>query len=104
MASDEPIRVRRRLLDAEPRGLVLIGLLVLGAALELALLLAWQRNADWGFSGGVYADSAREFLHGLVPYRDFAAAQPPPAFLFGALLLAVGDTAHCTSGWEPSSW
>ena len=63
----------------------------LAALVELALLIAWQRNGYWGFSGGVYADSSRELLHGLTPYRDFAAAQPPPVFLVGALLLAISD-------------
>jgi hypothetical protein len=63
-----------------------------GGVLELALLLAWQRNAYWSFSDGVYALTAREFLHGLAPYRDVATAQPPPVFLVGALLLAVSDT------------
>lgn len=59
--------------------------------LEMALLLWWQGNAYWNFSDGVYALSSREFLHGVVPYHDFAAAQPPPVFLFGTLLLAVSD-------------
>lgn len=72
------------------RAPVLLGLAV--GVLEVALLMAWQRNAYWSFSDGVYALSAREFLHGLVPYRDFAAAQPPPVFLVGALLLAISDT------------
>jgi len=55
----------------------------LAALVELALLIAWQRNGYWGFSGGVYADSSRELLHGLTPYRDFVAAQPPPVFVVG---------------------
>ncbi len=71
----------------------LVFALVLLAVVELALLAAWQRNGYWEFSDGVYAVSAREFLHGLVPYRDFAAAQPPPVYLAGALLLAVYDGA-----------
>jgi hypothetical protein len=61
------------------------------ALVELALLVAWQRNGFWDFSDGVYALSARELLHGLTPYRDFAAAQPPPVYLFGALVLAIHD-------------
>ena len=64
-----------------------------GAALvlELVLLAVWQRNGYWDFSDGVYAERAREFLHGLVPYRDFAAAQPPLVFLVGVVLLAIHD-------------
>lgn len=68
-----------------------VALLVVGGLLELGLLALWQRNGYWDFSDGVYAQSAREFLHGLVPYRDFAAAQPPPVYLVGVALLAVHD-------------
>jgi hypothetical protein len=60
-------------------------------ALELALLAAWQRNGYWEFSDGVYAETARVFLHGQRLYSDVAAAQPPPVYLFGALLLAIHD-------------
>lgn len=70
---------------------VAIALVVIGLVAELALLAAWQRNGYWDFSDGVYAQSAREFLHGLVPYRDFAAAQPPGVYLVGVALLAVHD-------------
>lgn len=59
--------------------------------LEFVLLAVWQRNGYWDFSDGVYAQSAREFLHGLVPYRDFATAQPPFLFLVGVVLLAIHD-------------
>ena len=62
-----------------------------GLVLELVLLAVWQRNGYWDFSDGVYAQSAREFLHGLVPYRDFAGAQPPLVFLVGVVLLAIHD-------------
>lgn len=67
--------------------------LLLGAAaiVEFILLAAWQRNGYWEFSDGVYLLSGREFLHGLVPYRDFAAAQPPPVYLVGAGLLWIHD-------------
>jgi hypothetical protein len=68
-----------------------VGVAVALGLAELGLLAAWQRNGYWDFSDGVYADSARELLHGLAPYRAFAAAQPPPVYLFGALLLAVHD-------------
>lgn len=62
-----------------------------GLVVELVLLAVWQRNGYWEFSDGVYAQSAREFLQGLVPYRDFAAGQPPLVFLVGVVLLAVHD-------------
>jgi hypothetical protein len=68
-----------------------LALAVVVGLVEGGILLAWQRNAYWSFSDGVYALSARELLHGTVPYRDFAAAQPPPVFLAGAALLAVRD-------------
>ncbi len=67
------------------------GLVVAGLVVEFALLAAWQRNGYWGFSDGVYAVSAREWLGGLVPYRAFAAAQPPPVYLVGMSLLAIHD-------------
>lgn len=68
-----------------------LALLALGGVVELVLLAAWQRNGYWNFSDGVYAQSARELLHGALPYRDFAASQPPPVYLVGTLLLAVHD-------------
>ena len=58
---------------------------------EFALIALWQRNGYWEFSDGVYLLSGREFLHGLIPYRDFAAAQPPGVYLVGAGLLWVHD-------------
>lgn len=63
----------------------------LAAVVEFVLLALWQRNGYWDFSDGVYLLSGRQFLHGLVPYRDFAAAQPPPVYLVGAGLLWVHD-------------
>jgi hypothetical protein len=60
-------------------------------AVELALLAVWQRNGYWDFSDGVYADTARALLGGQRLYRDIAAAQPPPVYLVGALLLAIHD-------------
>ena len=62
-----------------------------GFVVELVLLAVWQRNGYWEFSDGVYAQSAREFLHGIMPYRDFAAGQPPLVFLLGVGLLAIHD-------------
>lgn len=62
-----------------------------GLVLELVLLAVWQRNGYWDFSDGVYAESSREFLHGMVPYRDFAIAQPPLVYLVGVVLLAIHD-------------
>ncbi len=66
-------------------------LAVAGVVVELVLLAIWQRNGYWDYSDGVYSLSAREFLHGLVPYRDFAAAQPPPVYLVGLAFLWVHD-------------
>jgi hypothetical protein len=65
--------------------------LVIAVVVEFVLLALWQRNAYWDTSDGVYLLSGREFLHGLVPYRDFAAAQPPPVYLVGAGLLWIHD-------------
>jgi hypothetical protein len=70
---------------------MVVALLLVGAVVEFVLLAVWQRNGYWDFSDGVYALSARELLHGLAPYRDFAAAQPPPVYVAGAVLLAVHD-------------
>jgi hypothetical protein len=91
-ASGSAVPVDRRH-DNRPTALSarFVGLALLGGLAELALLALWQRNGYWDFSDGVYAASARQLLHGLAPYRDFAAAQPPPVYLFGALLLAVHD-------------
>lgn len=70
---------------------LLVALAIVGGLVEFGLLAVWQRNGYWDFSDGVYAASARELLHGLAPYRDFAAAQPPLVYLFGTVLLAVHD-------------
>jgi hypothetical protein len=59
----------------------------------LALLHAWQRDAYWEYSDGVYALTGRLVLHGAALYRDVAAAQPPPVYYAGAGLLGVfGDS------------
>jgi hypothetical protein len=75
----------------------LVVLLIAGGAAEFALLALWQRNGYWDFSDGVYAQSAREVVHGLAPYRDFAAAQPPPVYLLGALLLLIHDRLRASA-------
>ncbi len=59
--------------------------------LEMVLLALWQRNGYWDFSDGVYAETAREVLHGVGLYHAVLGAQPPPVYLLGALLLAVHD-------------
>src|SRR5690348_14007458 len=64
---------------------------VAAGLLEIVLLAVWQRNGYWEFSDGVYAQSAREFLHGIVPYRAYAAGQPPFVFVLGVGLLAIHD-------------
>jgi hypothetical protein len=66
-------------------------LVLLAALVELALLAAWQRHGYWEFSDGVYAETARGLLHGRRLYSDIAAAQPPPVYLIGALLLVAHD-------------
>jgi hypothetical protein len=65
----------------------------LGAAvvLQFALLALWQRNGYWDTSDGVYLLTGREWLHGLLPYREVAAAQPPPVYLVAAGLLWIHD-------------
>ena len=62
------------------------------AALTLIALAAWQGQAYWEYSDGVYALSARQLLDGHALYADFAAAQPPPLYLLGAAALAISDT------------
>jgi hypothetical protein len=70
----------------------LFGVLALAAiAVEMALLAAWQSNGYWDFSDGAYALTARELLHGVHLYSGVAAAQPPPVYLVGALLLWLHD-------------
>lgn len=90
----EPSPRRARLdVDTDPKrfSVRLLTLALVGGLVELALLAVWQRNGYWDFSDGVYAQSARELLEGLTPYRDFAAAQPPPVYLVGAALLVIHD-------------
>jgi len=59
----------------------------------LVLLHAWQGNAYWEYSDGVYALTGRLVLHGSSLYRDVAAAQPPPIYYAGAGLLGLfGDS------------
>lgn len=59
--------------------------------IEAVLLALWQRNGYWEVSDGVYAATARAWLHGHVPYRDVAAAQPPLVYVTGVVLLALHD-------------
>jgi hypothetical protein len=80
----------RRMPVARSRRSVLLLVLALGAV-ELTLLALWQRNSYWDYSDGVYAETARALLAGHGLYGDVAAAQPPPVYLFGALLLAIHD-------------
>lgn len=69
-----------------------LAVFLLGGIALLVGLRAWQGDAYWSYSDGVYALSARLFVHGHDLYRDVAAAQPPPVFLGGALVLAVHDS------------
>jgi hypothetical protein len=81
------VRARRYSSPSDVAATAVVGALLV----EFILLAIWQRNGYWDFSDGVYAASSEQLLHGLAPYRDFAAAQPPPVYLFGALLLSVHD-------------
>ncbi|MBS1871301.1 MAG: hypothetical protein JSS99_16735 [Actinobacteria bacterium] len=65
----------------------------LSAVVISVLLRAWQGDAYWEYSDGVYALTGRLVLHGASLYRDVAAAQPPPVYLAGAGLLGtLGDS------------
>jgi hypothetical protein len=70
---------------------VLVAAALCAGTAEMILIAVWQRNGYWDVSDGVYAMSAREVLHGARLYHDLAAAQPPPVYLFGTLLLSVHD-------------
>src|SRR5256885_13723769 len=69
-----------------------VAVFLLGGIALLVALRIWQGDAYWSYSDGVYALSARLVLHGHDLYREIAAAQPPPVFYAGALLLAVHDS------------
>jgi hypothetical protein len=66
-----------------------VAVFLLGGIALLVALRVWQGDAYWSYSDGVYALSARLVLHGHDLYHEIAAAQPPPVFYAGALLLAV---------------
>ncbi|MEA2124786.1 MAG: hypothetical protein QOI80_1568 [Solirubrobacteraceae bacterium] len=65
--------------------------LVTGLAALVALRL-WQGEDYWTYSEGVYALTARLFLHGADLYGTTAAAQPPGVFVVGAGILALHDS------------
>src|SRR5438045_9346612 len=69
-----------------------VAVFLLGGIALLVALRIWQGDAYWSYSDGVYALTARLVLHGHALYRDVAAAQPPPVFYAGTLLLAVADS------------
>src|SRR2546423_14237033 len=69
-----------------------VAVFLLGGIAVLAALRIWQGDAYWSYSDGVYALTARLVMNGHDLYRDVAAAQPPPVFYAGALLLAVRDS------------
>ncbi|MGN6188767.1 MAG: hypothetical protein ACTHOE_07700 [Conexibacter sp.] len=63
------------------------------AAGLLLVLHAWQGDAYWEYSDGVYALTGRLVLHGAALYRDVAGAQPPPVYYAGAGALGLfGDS------------
>jgi hypothetical protein len=65
--------------------------LVLAAGLS-ALVMAARWHQDWGDSEGTYALTARSLLNGGDLYGDIVVAQPPVLFVFGAGVLAIGDS------------
>src|SRR5205809_7801315 len=69
-----------------------VAVFLLGGIALLVVLRVWQGDAYWSYSDGVYALSARLVLDGHDLYRGVAAAQPPPVFYAGALVLAVHDS------------
>ncbi|HEV7459519.1 MAG TPA: hypothetical protein VGN78_03200 [Solirubrobacteraceae bacterium] len=69
-----------------------VAVFLLGGIALLAALRVWQGDAYWSYSDGVYALTARLVLHGHDLYREVAAAQPPPVFYAGAVVLAVSDS------------
>ena len=69
-----------------------VAVFLFGGIALLAALRVWQGDAYWSYSDGVYALTARLVLGGHDLYREVAAAQPPPVFYAGALLLAVHDS------------
>jgi hypothetical protein len=62
-----------------------------GTALGAALFV-WQGDSYWSYSEGVYAETAREFLHGASIYRHVAVAQPPLVIVSGSAILAISDS------------
>ncbi|HEY7618234.1 MAG TPA: hypothetical protein VH834_00620 [Solirubrobacteraceae bacterium] len=73
-----------------PEAIATIGAIFLGA-LAFVLVQVARSHGSWEPSEGVYALTARMFLHGGDLYGDLVAAQPPPLFLVGAGLLAIHD-------------
>src|SRR5205807_2181396 len=69
-----------------------VAVFLLGGIALLVALRVWQGDAYWSYSDGVYALSARLLLRGHELYRGIAAAQPPPVFYAGALVLAIRDS------------
>jgi hypothetical protein len=71
---------------------VLLGA-VCGAAAVVVVHLALA-GTFWNSEEGVYALSARLFLHGHALYDETAAAQPPGVYVVGAGLLAIHDVVE----------
>jgi hypothetical protein len=69
-----------------------VAVFLLGGIALLVALRVWQGDAYWSYSDGVYALTGRLVLHGHDLYREVAAAQPPPVFYAGAVVLAVSDS------------
>src|SRR5919197_1333596 len=79
--------MRRRTARAQ-----VLTLYTLIAVAVCAALYAWQGDAYWSYSEGVYAETARELVDGADLYDDVAVAQPPPVILAGAAVLEVDDS------------
>src|ERR1700716_3185089 len=69
-----------------------VAVFLLGGIALLVALRVWQGDAYWSYSDGAYALTGRLVLHGPALYREVAAAQPPPVFYAGAVVLAVSDS------------
>src|ERR1700704_1601922 len=69
-----------------------VAVFLLGGIALLVALRVCQGDTYWSYSDGAYALSARLVLRGHDLYREVAAAQPPPVFYVGALLLACRDS------------
>lgn len=71
---------------------------VVAAVAVLALLHLWRGGSYWLFSEGVYLATARALTDGARLYTEVAAAQPPPIFLLGAMLVELSESVLFVRG------